>query len=93
MTYNRNDLWRIKRSAKQLERALDSLSRAGGELRPKQFKPLRDLLDAITEKAEQLHRTMDTAGHEAAEEIAVDKAARKTLTLDLDDDEVKEAAE
>ena len=83
MPFTRNDVWRIKRSAQQLNKALDSLTRANGELRPKQFDKLRAELQGILNDAEALV-------------IAMEKIAQgpvqKGLDLDLDDDE-KEAAE
>jgi hypothetical protein len=90
-SYTRNDLWRIKRSAKHLEKALDAIARAGGELRPKQFDSLRATLEAITTKAEALHKSMEQATTQAIAEAA--KPGSKTLDLNLDDDEQAEAAQ
>lgn len=82
MTYSRNDLWRIKRAAKHLEKTLDNLSRANGELRPRQFAELRKTVDHA------IHVTEDVLSD-------MEKAVKAVPTLnlgDLDDDE-KQAAE
>jgi len=78
--FNRNDIWRIKRSAAQLNKALDSLTRANGELRPKQFASLRKHLDHAT-----------TVCETALAEMEKVTASPKGLDLDLDDEQ--EAAE
>jgi hypothetical protein len=84
--FNRNDLWRIKRTMNHLNKALDSLTRAGGELRPKQFDKLREELTRILGDTEDLLVAMEKAQHAAHH-------AQKPLDLDLDDDEQAEAAE
>jgi vacuolar-type H+-ATPase subunit D/Vma8 len=61
VTYTRNDLWRIKRAAKHLDKTLDTLSRANGELRPKQFADLRKHLDHATNVTENVIELMEKA--------------------------------
>jgi ElaB/YqjD/DUF883 family membrane-anchored ribosome-binding protein len=85
VSFTRNDVWRIKRSAQQLNKALDSLTRANGELRPKQFDKLREELQGVINDTEAVFIEMEKIVQ------ATTKAAPR-LDLDLDDDE-KEAAE
>ena len=56
MTYTRSEQWRIKRSAGHLDKALDSLTRAKGELRP--LRGLHDRMDKILDDAEGLYKEM-----------------------------------
>ena len=78
--YNRNDVWRIKRSQSHLDKALDSLTRANGELRPKQFETLR----------KGVQHAIDVAESVAAE---MTKATASAPPLDLNLDDEQEAAE
>jgi len=87
MAFNRNDVWRIKRSAQQLNKALDSLTRANGELRPKQFADLRKHVDHAINVTETVLAEMDKVTEAAI------KSPQKGLDLNLDDDEQAEAAE
>ena len=87
MPFTRNDVWRIKRSAQQLNKALDSLTRANGELRPKQFEALRTHVDHAINVAEMVLVEM-----EKIVQATTRAPMQKGLSLDLDDDE-KEAAE
>lgn len=85
-TYTRNDVWRIKRCQTQLEKALDHLTRANGELRPKQFAELRANLQHATVVVENVVTQMQG--------IADDKPPPKQIgndLLNLDDE--AEAAE
>jgi hypothetical protein len=61
MTYTRNDLWRIKRSMNHLNKALDNLSRANGDLRPKQFTELRGHVTHATNVVETALEEMEKA--------------------------------
>ncbi len=56
MTYTRSEQWRIKRSAGHLDKALDSLTRAKGELRP--LRELHDRMDKLLDEAEGLYKDM-----------------------------------
>ena len=87
MSFTRNDVWRIKRSAQQLNKALDSLTRANGELRPKQFDKLRAELEGVINDTEAVFIEM-----EKIVQATTKAPMQKGLSLDLDDDE-KEAAE
>lgn len=82
--FNRNDRWRVKRSAKHLEKVLDGLARAGGELRPKQFRDLSARLKQSQDTIEALFEEMTAIGE--------GEAPPAELDLDLDDDR-QEAAE
>ena len=85
MTINRNNMWRIQRSAKHLEKALDSLSRAGGELRPRELADLRKSFDTVMRQTERLHEQMETLMRQPGQ--------ARQLDLDDLDDDTKEAAE
>jgi hypothetical protein len=61
VSYTRNDLWRIKRAAKHLDKALDGLSRANGDLRPKQFAELRKHVEHATNVTESVIGMMEKA--------------------------------
>ena len=78
--YNRNDVWRIKRTLQHLDKALDSLTRASGELRPKQFAAFRTRLQEVVGEAEKVHSEMT-------------KATASAPPLDLNLDDEQEAAE
>lgn len=89
MPYTRNDVWRLKRTMTHLNKALDSLTRAGGELRPKQFDGLRGELQGITTDAELLLVDIEKAT-QAKAQTSFD--AKAQTSFDLDEDE-KQAAE
>ncbi|MET0666890.1 MAG: hypothetical protein ABWZ01_00070 [Methyloceanibacter sp.] len=72
--YTRNDIWRLKRTMAHLNKALDSLTRAGGELRPKQFDKLRKTLSEVSGDTEALLIDIESVTQ-----------ARPQKTFDLDE--------
>ena len=76
--FNRPDRHRLSRVHKRIEKALDFLAQAHGEMRPAKFRWIKDELD-------QVMATLDTLQHQLANEIDVTAAQ-----LPLDGDETDE---
>ena len=75
--YNRPDRHRLNRVNNRIEKALDELSRANGEMRPAKFRGIREVLGETMSLLEQLQRNL-------VHEIA---STDGTLPLDGDENE------
>ena len=56
--FNRPDRHRLSRVHNRIEKALDELSRANGEMRPTQFRTIKGHLDAAMERLEALQHDL-----------------------------------
>jgi hypothetical protein len=72
VTYSRSEQWRIKRSSGHLDKALDSLTRAKGELRP--LRELHDRMDRLLADAESLYKDMRNGSQPAPRMLPIDRS-------------------
>lgn len=61
MPFNKNHTARLKRVEKELDRAMDSLNKASGELWPAELRPFREQVETAKTNAEQLHKRVSDA--------------------------------